>query len=60
MKYYADKPIENDSEDLLGRASFSKKLGEAIYNYNSKNGLVIGLYGKWGNGKTSVVNMMVK
>ncbi len=57
MNYSADRPIENGEQDLLGRASFSKQLGKAIYEYEGKDGLVIGLFGKWGTGKTSVINM---
>lgn len=57
MNYSTDRPIETGDQDLLGRASFSKQLGKAIYEYNGKDGLVIGLFGKWGTGKTSVINM---
>lgn len=59
MNYSTDRPIDTCEQDLLGRASFSKQLGRAIYDYNEKDGLVIGLYGKWGSGKTSVINMAV-
>lgn len=57
MDYSTDRPIETGDQDLLGRASFSKQLGKAIYEYNGKDGLVIGLFGRWGTGKTSVINM---
>lgn len=59
MNYNSDKPIENANQDLLGRAFFSEQLGKAIYEYNLKEGLVIGLFGKWGTGKTSVINMAI-
>lgn len=59
MNYSTDRPIDTCEQDLLGRASFSKQLGRAIYDYNGKDGLVIGLYGKLGSGKTSVINMAV-
>lgn len=59
MNYSTDRPIETGEQDLLGRASFSKQLGKAMYEYNGKDGLVIGLFGKWGTGKTSVINMAV-
>ncbi len=59
MNYNSDKPIENSNQDLLGRAFFSEQLGKAIYEYNLKEGLVIGLFGKWGTGKTSVINMAI-
>lgn len=57
MNYSTDKPINTEEQDLLGRSTFSKQLGKAIYEYNAKDGLVIGLFGKWGSGKTSVINM---
>ena len=57
MEYRTDNPIEKQEEDLLGRASFSNQLAKGIYEYNEKSGLVIGLFGEWGTGKTSVVNM---
>ena len=60
MNYNSDKPIESSEQDLLGRTTFSKQLGEAIYKYDGKDGLVIGVFGKWGSGKTSVLNMVVK
>lgn len=57
MNYSADKPIVSKEGDLLGRSTFSSKLAKAIYEYNDDSGLVIGLFGKWGTGKTSVINM---
>lgn len=59
MNYSADRPIDNKKDDLLGRSSFSNQLGKAIYKYNVQDGLVIGLFGKWGTGKTSVINMAI-
>ncbi len=56
----ADKPIKNVDEDLLGREYFAKKFANAIGDMKSKDGLVIGVYGKWGSGKTSLVNMALK
>ena len=57
--YSTDRPINKVDEDLLGRASFSQRLGKAIVEYKGEESLVIGLYGGWGTGKTSVVNMMI-
>ena len=59
MNYNTDKPINNQEQDLLGRSFFSSQLGKAIYEYNAKDGLVIGLFGKWGTGKTSIINMAI-
>ena len=57
MDYSTDRPIDTGEQDLLGRLSFSEQLGKAIYEYDGKDGLVIGLFGKWGIGKTSIINM---
>ena len=59
MDYNSDRPIETVNQDLLGRSTFSKQLAEAIYKYSGRDGLVIGLFGKWGTGKTSILNIVV-
>lgn len=58
--YSSDRAIDDVQNDLLGRASFAKHLGRAIYEYPGGDGLVIGLFGKWGTGKTSVLNMALQ
>lgn len=52
-----DNPIKNPSEDLLGRYAFSKRIATAIANLTNDTSTVIGLYGAWGSGKTSIINM---
>ena len=59
MNYSADRPIESDKDDLLERASFASHLGKAICECDAKGGFVIGIYGEWGSGKTSVINMAI-
>ena len=59
MKYSTDRPINSGEQDLLGRLSFSNQLGKAIYEFDGNDGLVIGLFGKWGTGKTSVINLAI-
>ena len=58
--YHSDKPIEMFEEDLLGRASFAQQLADSILSIDLKDSFAIGIYGKWGTGKTSVLNMMQK
>ena len=60
MNYYTDCPIDKCEEDLLSRREFSRNLSSSIYNYEYDEGLVIGLFGKWGSGKTSVINMVTE
>lgn len=52
MNYNTDRPIKSCDQDLLGRSTFAKQLGKAIFEYNGTDGLVIGLYGwQMGNRK---------
>ena len=53
-----DKPIENKEEDRLGRREFVKRISKAIYEFDSTDNFAIALQGKWGCGKTSILNMI--
>lgn len=57
-----EKPIKNRSEDFLNRKYFADHITSAVKNYEDKNNesLTIGLYGKWGSGKTSIINMIIE
>ena len=52
-----DKPIETEKDDFLGRKRFSQHLGKALLDWKEKESLVIAIYGEWGSGKTSVINL---
>jgi predicted KAP-like P-loop ATPase len=56
----ADRPIQNSEQDRLGRAVFAKYLARCILDHKNMESLVIGLYGGWGSGKTSVINLMLE
>lgn len=56
-----DEPIVNAAQDVLGRADFANSVAELILS--APKGLcsqVIGLYGKWGEGKTSTKNLILE
>lgn len=55
-----DLPITKSNEDTLNRSSFAKSLAKTIVQYSFSSSLTIGLYGKWGSGKTSLVNMVIE
>lgn len=62
---YNDQPIGQDEEDKLKRKPFVDEIVELIDRYTEAdevkdvhNGLVIGLEGEWGSGKTSVLNLL--
>jgi predicted KAP-like P-loop ATPase len=55
----ADKPIETRQEDVLDRRGFSEALADAIRGWSGQESLVLALYGAWGNGKSSIKNMVL-
>lgn len=56
----ADRPITKADQDRLGRSIFSKYLARCMLDHHDPDSLVIGLYGGWGSGKTSVINLVVE
>lgn len=59
-QYTADKPITNREQDRFQRFDFSKRIAETIRNRKSEESIVFGLYGSWGEGKSSVINFIDK
>lgn len=57
--YYSENPIDKLTDDLLERKTFSKHLANSILNWKDKESIVIGLLGKWGLGKTSLLNLTI-
>lgn len=55
-----DLPIIKSTEDKLNRGMFAKSLAKTISQYSFPSSFTIGLYGEWGSGKTSLVNMMLE
>jgi len=57
-----DKPIKGKQEDFLDRKEFAEVITHAIINYSvdRDESLTIGLFGKWGSGKTSIINMVLE
>lgn len=54
-----DRPVGvHDEDDLLGRREFAENLTALIINSPKGSTLRLGVYGGWGEGKTSVLQMM--
>lgn len=50
-------PIERFEDDQLGRSGFACLLARALVEYPEASSLVVALYGDWGSGKTSTLNL---
>ncbi|NKA95838.1 NTPase [Ralstonia solanacearum] len=57
-RYSADQPIRSKAEDRFNRAPFASRIAETIAARTEPSSIVIGLYGAWGDGKTSTLQMM--
>jgi len=56
--YIADQPVHESSKDCFQRYGFSKRIAETIIQRKTDESIVIGIYGDWGEGKTSVLNFI--
>ncbi len=56
--FSTDRPIQRASNDKLNRVKFSTELANSISRWTEKDSLVVAIYGNWGDGKTSVKNMV--
>jgi hypothetical protein len=54
----ADLPIQSRDEDKLNRKGFADSLAHVIRTWRGKPSLVIGLFGDWGSGKSSIKNLV--
>lgn len=55
-----DDPIKYPAQDKLNRNSFAENLAKSLLNYNAPSCLTLGIYGHWGSGKTSLINLIEK
>ena len=58
MMINKDKPIESIEQDILHREKFVNSVVTLLKNNDDAESLVIGLFGPWGSGKTSIINMI--
>ena len=54
----ADRPIQKMADDKFDRAPFAVQIAKVIATRPDPSSLVVGLYGPWGDGKTSVLSMI--
>lgn len=54
----ADRPIKKIAEDRFDRAPFARQVAHVVATRVDPSSLVVGLYGPWGDGKTSTLSMI--
>ena len=57
MTVPVDNPIQDPSHDLLERTPFARSFAEFVCALDAREGVVVGVYGSWGSGKTSFLNL---
>lgn len=58
-KYHSDQPINDRKKDEYNRSVFVDDFIKILTDFEDKENYIIGLYAKWGRGKTSTVNMIL-
>jgi hypothetical protein len=58
--YHSDDPISDPKDDRLERSSFVGQLTKSILSWRANRSLVLALYGSWGTGKSSLLNLLRK
>lgn len=57
-EFFNDSPIETDGDDRYGIAPFAKSIAKSILNMHRPVGVTIAIYGPWGSGKSSAINLI--
>lgn len=58
--FATDRAISKIEEDQLNRSHFADQLASSLSSWSGNDSLVVAIYGKWGDGKTSVKNMLAQ
>lgn len=53
-----DNPIRNSAEDVLDRAAVARGFAKSLRRLDASEGVVVGVLGPWGSGKSSFINLM--
>jgi len=56
--YTSDKPIFSKEKDAFQRFEFSKRIADTIIGRKNQDSIVFGVFGVWGEGKSTVLNFI--
>jgi hypothetical protein len=56
--YRTDAPLTDPTLDVFDRAPFAHRIADTIGQRMDPSSLVVGIYGPWGDGKTTVLNFV--
>ena len=56
--YRTDAPISDPRLDVFDREPFARRIADTIGERNDPSSIVVGIYGPWGDGKTTVLNFI--
>jgi len=56
--YAADVPVSDPQLDAFRRLPFARRIARTIASRRDSSSVVVGIYGAWGEGKTSVLNFI--
>jgi KAP family P-loop domain len=54
----SDRPLQSEKSERFGFTQIAEKLAESVISAAASDGMVIGIEGKWGSGKTSLLNLL--
>ena len=57
-RYLHDQPLTDPTHDRLHRSDFADRVADILHHRPKGFGLVLGVYGAWGEGKTTVLNLL--
>lgn len=55
-----DTPITTANDDKLGRKTFAQAFSKTLAGFSEEDSFVIGIHGRWGTGKSSILNLLVE
>ncbi|WP_367176270.1 KAP family P-loop NTPase fold protein [Haloarcula rubripromontorii] len=58
QKLYSDTALNDIEADQLGYGTFAEHLADTICGWTPDEEFVIGIYGQWGSGKSSILNFV--